>query len=163
MKRLIKKDNLIFILFLATIFILFRCVIFNGFIPSASMENTLMTKDRFIGLRLAQDYKRGDVVVLKFDEEEYYIKRIIGIGGDFIEIKKDKVYVNGKPLNEPYLKEKMNSEEACYIVPEGSYFFLGDNRNNSNDSRYWQNPFRMKKDIVARAWLRYWPSVKIIR
>ena len=163
MKHLLKKDNIVFLFILVFVFILSRFVLFNGYIPSASMENTLMTKDRFIGLRLDKNYKRGDIVVFRFDEKKYYIKRIIGVGGDLIEIKRDCVYVNGKKLDEPYLKESMDSREGVYIVPEDSYFFLGDNRNDSLDSRYWQNPYRTKEDIVAKAWLRYWPGVKIIQ
>lgn len=159
------KTDLFYVGLFLLVLILFRLVIINAYIPSESMENTLMTKDRIIGLRLTKEFKRGDVAIFHYDEDNYYIKRIIGVGGDRVLIKDNKVFINGKELKEPYLREPMITEDAEYYVPEGSYFFLGDNRNDSKDSRFWDNPFRTQDDMVAKAVFRYWPlnKMKIIQ
>lgn len=88
-------------------------VIINANIPSGSMENTIMTNDKLIALRTAywfHDPERGDIIIFEYpdDEQEWYIKRVIALPGETIEIKDGKVYINGSdtPLNEPYLKEE---------------------------------------------------------
>ena len=89
-------------------------IIANSHVPSASMENTIMTGDRVIGFRLSylfEEPERGDVIIFRFpdDEKTYYVKRIIGIPGDVIDIKDGHVYLNNSdtPLDEPYIKEPM--------------------------------------------------------
>lgn len=92
----------------------------------------------------------------------YYVKRIIGIPGDVIDIVDDKVYLNGSdtPLEEPYLAEEMNQGETFHFeVPEGCYFMMGDNRNNSLDARFWKNQFVPKKDIMAKVLFCYYPRI----
>ena len=100
--------------------------------------------------------QRGDIVVLHFprDRSREYIKRVIGLPGDQIEIGGDQVKVNGVPLQEPYLNGEPSYRSASWTVPEGQYFVMGDNRNNSSDSRTWS--FLPAKDIVGKAWLIYW-------
>lgn len=99
----------------------------------------------------------------------HYVKRLIGMPGDHIEITGDpmnggKVFVNSEELNEPYLKEKMNyTGDFTYDIPDGEYFFLGDNRNNSGDSRYWENPYIERKNIEAKAVIRYFPSISFLK
>lgn len=142
-------------------------IIANSRVPSASMENTIMTKDRVIGSRLTYhftDPKRGDIVIFHFPDDEsiYYVKRIIGVPGDIIDIRDGKVYVNQSetPLDEPYIREPMEPEEDLhYEVPEDSYFMLGDNRNSSADSRRWNNTFVKREKIIAKVMFRYFPSI----
>jgi len=100
--------------------------------------------------------QRGDIVVFKFprDENKDFIKRVIGLPGDTVEIRDNRVYVNGQPLQEPYVKEPPRYEEK-WVVPAGNYFVLGDNRNNSSDSHVWGMVPR--ENIIGKAWLSYWP------
>ncbi len=126
-------------------------------IPSGSMERTLLVGDHLIISRLGFDAgipftswhmplwrspQRKQVVIFRppFDTSSPdYVKRVIGLPGDTVEIKAGIVWVNGKKLEEPYLDEPMDPFErnGPYKVPEGSYFVMGDNRQNSLDSRYW--------------------------
>lgn len=136
----------------------------NAIIPSGSMEPTIMTGDRIFGNRLAytkEDPKRGDIVIFKFpdDERQLFIKRVIGEPGDVVWIKEGLVYINGseQPLEEPYVKVEPMGDFGPYLVPEDCYFMMGDNRNNSADSRYWQNTFVHKSKILGEAWVRYLP------
>lgn len=130
-----------------------------------------MTDDRVIGSRLTyrfSDPARGDIAIFRFPDDEsiYYVKRIIGLPGDTVDILEGKVYINGSetPLEEPYLKEKMLPEEAMHFeVPEDSYFMMGDNRNRSYDARYWENTFVKREKIIAKVLVRYWPLNKMGR
>ena len=117
-------------------FLFTRFIIVNAQVPSGSMENTILTGD---------------------DESQNFVKRVIGIPGDVINIRNGYVYVNGEMLEENYIREPMNSdgEDLTYVVPSGSYFMLGDNRNNSKDSRYWTNTFVSKDKIIAKVSFRY--------
>ncbi len=154
-------------------FVLNRFIIANSRVPSASMENTIMTHDRVIGSRLHyyfEDPERGDVVIFYFPddvtEKTYYVKRIIGMPGDVVDIRDGHVYLNGSdtPLDEPYIREPMETPvELHYEVPEGCYFMMGDNRNYSADSRFWHNTYVRKEKIVAKVLFRYFPSIGAIR
>lgn len=151
-------------------FIITRFIIVNAVIPSGSMENTIMTKDRLIASRLSYLFnqpERQDIVVLKSpaeDENKLYLKRIIGLPGETVNIIDGKVYINDNkiPLEEPYLKEDMLGDFGKYVIPEDHYFVMGDNRNNSFDSRYWQNPFVPEDKILGKAIFRYYPKITII-
>lgn len=143
-------------------------IILVGYIPSESMENTLYTGDYIFANKLSYLFsapKRGDIICFNHKgeildenididtmENEIYIKRIIGLPGDHIEINKNIITINGEIYQEAYIKEDNwgDDENHIYDVPENSYFLLGDNRNNSFDSRYWKNPYITKKDIVAK-------------
>ncbi len=140
-------------------------IIVNATVPTSSMEQTIMSNDRVIGLRLAyksSDPERGDIIIFRYPDNEdiLYIKRIIGMPGDTVEIHDGGVYIDGSLLDEPYLKVTTEGEFGPYMVPEGHYFVMGDNRNNSADSRFWNNTFLEREKIVGKAVLRYWPSVK---
>ena len=101
--------------------------------------------------------KRGDVIVFRFprDPSRDFIKRVIAVPGDAIEIKNGAVDVNGVRLDEPYITNKGKYDFPLTTVPEGQYFVLGDNRNNSYDSHVWG--FVQEENIIGQAWLTYWP------
>ena len=141
-------------------------LIINADVPTGSMENTILPGDRFIGNRLAYVFgepERGDIVVFRYpdDESEIYVKRVIGLPGDTIAIEDGKIYINGsaEPLQEDYLKEEWTVATGPYTfeVPEGSYFMMGDNRNDSWDARNWSNTYVTKDKILGKALFTYWP------
>ena len=100
--------------------------------------------------------ERGDVVVFTPpNNERDYIKRVIGLPGDTVEVTGGQIYVNGVALDEPYLPQVVLRDEPARVVEEGRYFVLGDNRNNSSDSRSFGTI--TPQSIVGRAWLVYWP------
>ncbi len=152
-------------------FLLSRFVIVNAKIPSASMEPTIMTGDRLIGNRLAylnKDPQRQDIVIFLFpdDEKEYFIKRVIGLPGETVTIRSGKVYINdsAEPLEEDaYLTTTPLGDFGPYQVPEGAYFMLGDNRNNSMDSRFWNQPYVYRDKILGKAWARYFPNMSTVK
>ncbi len=95
----------------------------------------------------------------------YYVKRVIGVPGDVIDIHDGGVYLNGsdEPLDEPYIAEPMNTYETFHFeVPEDCYFMLGDNREYSLDARYWANPYISKDKMVAKVLFEYFPHPQII-
>lgn len=155
-----------FALAIGVALVLKNFVIINITVPTGSMENTIMPGDDLLGLRIAylfEDPKRGDIIVFKFpdDESEKFIKRIIGLPGDLVQIQDGKIYINGSTsaLEEPYLKEEwtINTGPYEFVVPEGCYFVMGDNRNDSMDSRYWKNPFVTEDELIGKAELIYYP------
>ncbi len=151
-------------------FLITKLIIINAVIPSGSMENTVMTNDRIIAFRLSYLFskpERQDVVILDSpneNEDKLYLKRIIGLPGETINIIDGKVYINNEelPLDEPYLKEDMLGSFGPYAIPDGYYFVMGDNRNNSIDSRYWQTPFVEEDKILGKAVLRYYPKIDLL-
>ena len=152
---------------LLTEFIL-NFVIINANIPSGSMENTIMTNDKLIALRTSywfKDPKRGDIIIFKYpeDEREWYIKRVIALPGETVQVKDGKVYINGssKPLSEPYIKEEPVEDFGPYTVPKNGYFVMGDNRNLSQDSRFEYVGNVKREDIIGRAWIIISPFNKI--
>ncbi len=149
-------------------FLITTFLIVNAKVPSASMETTVMTGDRLIANRLSYKLskpERYDIVVFKFpdDESKLYIKRIIGLPGDTVNIRNGHVYINDstEPLREDFLHEPMRTEDATYVVPEGHYFMMGDNRNHSSDSRFWTNKFVAEDKILGKAGFRYFPVKSI--
>ncbi len=158
-------------------------VLINAKIPSESMEKTIMTGDRIFGFRLSyglnidlfgkhiskkvRDPERFDIIIFKYpdDEEQLFIKRLIGLPGETVEIKDGKVYINGSdtPLDDSFVPEVPIGSYGPYTVPEDSYFMLGDNRNRSRDSRFWDNTFVTFDEIVGKAVIRYYPFVKLLK
>ncbi len=152
----------------SAVFIIDEVLLINAKIPSSSMENTIMVNDRVFGNRLAyreDDPERFDIIIFRYPDNEkiLYIKRIIGLPGETVEIVDGKVYINGstEPLDDSFCPETPLGDFGPYTVPEDSYFVLGDNRNNSKDSRYWINTFVTEDEILGKAVLRYWPLNKI--
>jgi len=160
-KKSIIKEWVIDIVAVAFIaFLVWQFVGYGVWITSGSMIPTLEVKDRLIVTRVhnPENLKEGDIVLFKNDEfkGEILIKRLIGLPGDKIEIKNGVVFRNGEEIKEDYVKnnEKYN---GTFQVPEGKYFFLGDNRANSNDSRYWENPYVDESYIQGKAQIKYYP------
>lgn len=151
---------------------LFRHFVAEAFyIPSESMEPTLEVGDRLYVEKLSYqfgDIKRGDIVVFTPPpsaklppDEDHLIKRVIGLPGETIKVENGIVYVNDKPLEEPYEMEKPTMTTPPTTIPDGQIFVMGDNRNNSNDSRYWGTlPI---ENVVGKAFVRYYPFNHISR
>ena len=149
-------------------YLLGHFVYINARVPSGSMEETIMTGDRVFGNRLAyikDDPERFDIVIFKYpdDPSQLFVKRVIGLPGETVNIVDGKVYINDseEPLDDSFCPETPEGSFGPYTVPEGCYFMLGDNRNHSMDSRYWQNTFVEKDAIEAQVAVRYWPLNKI--
>jgi len=128
-------------------------------VDGASMEPTLVSGEYVIVNRLSYrlgNPRQGDIIVFHYpvNPEEEFIKRVIGLPGDQIEVKNGSVYVNGQILEENYLRARTNYL-GTWTVPEGNLFVLGDNRNNSSDSHDWGTvPMEY---VVGKAVLVYWP------
>lgn len=144
-------------------------VIINARIPSPSMVATLNVKDRIVASRLSyifEEPKRGDVVIFRFpdNEEDLYVKRIIGLPNEIINIVDGKVFINNseEPLEEIYLPEEMLGSFGPYEVPEDSYFMLGDNRNYSNDSRAWNTTFVNESKFLGKVIFKYYPNIEMV-
>jgi len=136
------------------------------YIPSGSMENTLLNHDMLIADKLSYKVlhrapQRGDVMIFQNPQnrKQDYIKRVIGLPGDTIEVRDGVVYVNGEALEEDYIKERPYRSYGPNKVPDGHYFMMGDNRNNSVDSRVWGAVDRSL--FEGRAVVVFWPLNRI--
>lgn len=147
-------------IFILTILVT-RFLLFSVYIPSSSMVPTINVGDKLIVRKIykTDNIKRGDILVFYSDElQETLIKRVIGLPGDHIVIKNGIVTINGEVIKEDYVKNSDNNEdELSYDVPENKFFFLGDNRPVSKDSRRWINPYIDEDDIKGKAILRFYP------
>ena len=143
------------------IFSLIRIVIQNFRIEGYSMEPNLHEGQYLIVnkavYRWLHEPERGDIIV--FDSpnspDRDFIKRVIGLPGETVEIRDGAVYIDGILLDEPYLSEPTRSNVAPRVLRQDEYFVLGDNRDSSSDSRSW-GPLSEEK-IIGKAWLSYWP------
>lgn len=147
-------------------------------IPSVSMANTLLPGQRVLVDRLVYHYRtvhRGDIVVFRWpghENETPLIKRVVGLPGDRLSLRNGRLLVNGRPMPEGYVRRVRGTPEQTlpafegggveawslatpYTVPPGHYFVMGDNRTESNDSRYWGTV--PSGNIIGRAFFVYWP------
>ncbi|SRR5579883_1520324 len=139
------------------------------YIPSGSMLPTLQINDRLIVDKLGYHFKnpqRGDIVVFsptdtlqKQNFHDAFIKRVIGLPGDKVEVKNGRVYINDQPLRENYIADSPQYQYGPVTVPQDQYLVLGDNRNNSYDSHYWG--FVPRDHIIGRAIVRFWPMNRV--
>ncbi len=137
---------------------LFEVILVDGY----SMYPTLHEKDRIIASKLTYRIstpKRGDIVIFKNPDDMRlnYIKRVIGVAGDRIEIRDGVVFVNGEPSEESYINEPPFDDFYEQIVPEDTIFVLGDNRNHSRDSRDPNVGFIPLENVLGKAKIRIWP------
>ena len=138
-------------------------------VSGSSMETTLSDKDQLIVDKMTyrfRDPKRSDIVVFpyQYQDNTYYIKRIIGLPGETVQILSGMVYIDGMRLDEHYGNEIMENPgiaEEPLTLGEDEYFVLGDNRNNSSDSRASDVGLIHRKDLIGRAWIRVWPLSQI--
>ena len=149
-------------------YVLREYVIQGYSIPSGSMESTIMTGDTVFSEQISylmRDIERGDIVTFKDPEiaGRVLIKRVIATGGETVDIQNGDVYINGSPLSEPYVEGKetmplshtLDTVSYPYTVPQGSIWVMGDNRTNSQDSRYFGSV--PDKNVYGRAFMTYWP------
>jgi signal peptidase I len=143
------------------IFFGFHAVIQTYVVREQCMEPDFYEGDRLLVNKLAYkfgDPQRGDVIILHppFDTKLVFIKRVIGLPGDTVQVKDGAIYINGIKLDEPYLKEPITYTMPSRTIPENEYFVLGDNRNIANDSHNgWTLP---RKELMGKALVLYWPT-----
>ncbi|AJH01036.1 MULTISPECIES: signal peptidase I [Clostridium] len=140
-------------------FLLRQFVFFNVYVPTGSMIPTINLNDKILVTRIHNfdNLKRGNVIVFYSDElKETLVKRLIGLPGDKIDIKNGIVFVNGEKLEEDYVKNK-DDYNGSFEVPQGKYFFLGDNRPVSLDARYWKEHYIDSSKIEGKAQFIFYP------
>lgn len=151
------KVLVVYAAFSVCVIILFKYVFMISSIPSGSMENTVFSGDLVFSTRVGiseDSIERYDILIftLPDDPSTTYIKRVIGLPGETVVVENGKVYVDGDEIDDSFIKEYQNSKgDGTYVVPEGCYFFLGDNRNNSKDSRFWKIKYVPLENIQAVA------------
>jgi signal peptidase I len=136
-------------------------------VPTGSMLPTIQLDDKILVEKMVEltRFQFGDVTVfyppLPGHENERYVKRMIGLPGDTIEVRDGRLIRNGAAVDEPYVAGKMNYTFGPVKVPEDHYLFLGDNRNDSLDSHLWPTPFVHKDKLIGKVMFRYYPFTAI--
>lgn len=157
------KDWIISILIAVVLAFFIRYFIVELYmVEGPSMRPTMQNSERLVVNKFIYRFKapeRGDVLVFRYprDPSRDFIKRVIAVAGDSIEIKDGRVFVNGQLMNEPYILEKTRGSYSLATVPEGHIFVMGDNRNNSEDSRFRDVGFVPLELVKGKAVLVFWP------
>lgn len=154
----------LFIMIDLPIVILFFVIFMHGLIPSGSMEPLLREGDAMISFRLAYAFeapRRGDVIVFNpsANPKEVYVKRVIGVEGDTVDLFNGQVYINGCLIKEDYILGStypLKEGKTSFTVPENCVFVMGDNRENSSDARAWDQPFIPIEAIKGKTLFRYY-------
>ena len=172
MKKVLKEilSTSLYLLFvLCAIYLVIHFVGQRTQVQGSSMEPKLSSDDNLIVDKISyrfHDPERFDIVVFPFRYEEntFYIKRVIGLPGETIRIDEmGNILIDGNILEESYGKEVIQNPGRAYeeiVLADDEYFLMGDNRNNSWDSRYWENPYVEKDEIIGRAEFEYFPRIK---
>ncbi|MDR1481723.1 MAG: signal peptidase I [Synergistaceae bacterium] len=155
------------VLYALVLALVLRTYVIQAFwIPSGSMIPALEPGDRVLVLKFWYhlpkiEPKRGQIIVFKYpvDPQRDFVKRLIGLPGDTVEIREGRVFINSREIAEPYVQHPDNFSMAPKVVPDNSYFCLGDNRANSQDSRFWG--FVRDDFVRGPAVFRYWPPSRI--
>jgi signal peptidase I len=158
----IKEWVIVVLTAIISVLIIRTFILDSRIIPSPSMVPSIQPGDRMFVEKITHRFKgleRGDVIVFappkESGEKDDFIKRLIGLPGDTVEVKDGKLYVNDEPQDEPYLAEPMRYTYNKVKVPEGKIFVMGDNRNDSLDSHVWG--FADIKSVKGEAFFTYWP------
>jgi signal peptidase I len=159
------KETLETILWALVLALILRTFVVQAFwIPSGSMIPTLLPGDRVLVAKFWYSFtepKRGQIIVFEYpvDPKRDFVKRVIGLPGDVVDIRDGVVYIDGNPLSEPYVQYHDSYDMESTRVPEDEYFVMGDNRPNSQDSRFWG--FVPEENIKGPAFFRYWPLTRV--
>ncbi|MDD3364142.1 MAG: signal peptidase I [Syntrophomonas sp.] len=162
-RDILKETVSVIVIALVLALVLRNFVVEGRVITTASMLPTVQLQDRVLVLRFFyhfEEAKRGDVIMFQppdiITTPDPYLKRVIGLPGETVEVKNEKVYINGVALKEPYLADPINYDYGPVVVPPGCLFVMGDNRNSSYDSHEW-NAWLTEDHLLGKAIGIYWP------
>ena len=153
------KEILLYAVFFLVVTIILTKVLLIGTVSSGSMEPTLRVENKILVNRLAYTFeepKRGDIILFEFESLQLiFTKRVIGLPGEKISFQKGEVYINDELLQEEYLEEETDTLSIqSFVVPKNCYFVMGDNREESLDSRFWREPYVAKESIKGKVFLQ---------
>jgi len=165
---LVVREAVVTIALVAVIFVVSRQVVQNVQVQGISMLPTLQDNELVLIDTLSYRFhppRRGDIIILHppllGTEKQDYVKRVIGLPGETVQVHHGTVFINGKALSEPYIHEPHTYDWPlggdARRVPPGDLFVLGDNRDKSYDSHWWPSPYLPENEVVGRVMLAYWP------
>lgn len=152
------------ILLIVMIYFTSKYVISFVVIPSESMYPALHQGDVTICIKINKKIYRGDILV--FNEKQNgsnteMAKRVIGLPGEKIDIVNNELYINNKLIQEVYIHEKMKTKDLSIKLPQDAYFVMGDNRNNSNDARFWEIKYIKRSQVIGKIKAVVYPFLRI--